>query len=599
MERAVKFLKHPLLLLMVGLVIGGVALSTTVPVFPYFPPPGMFYNYPLSSAPQLVISNTGSTPALEVNKSSLGTDLKNTTFSVDNSNGDFYIKPASDANATTGLDFFRLSRGPSNTYQGFKYSDSSPGGGLTESFEYTTNDLTITGAAGAAPLYIVIDPSNTAGISGVEAEVASVAGFFTCVGSANTLGPMLTNGPTTGCALSTGNQIFGVPYNAPLSLGANGIDALDINTNSGMTTPSVTGGNKGSHTLNAGGLFVNGTAVSTAVGANPTASLGLTAVNGSAATFMRSDGAPALDQSISPTWSGSHVFSNSVALNGGVTDTGTLGFQPNSDSNGKFIVFAGGSAISGSVGGAIRLGTQASPLVNSGTNAAQFAYTSWVDGSAGSAATQGFIAVNTTTNTAGVNYGLELGNDTVGREFYAGTTSTTFSGAFATGAPTGEIKFLGSPAAVPVCVVENSIAETCFAHNSLKARGVTAAALVDITPDASSFTETYATGFTTTPTATAIWSRNGNQTCLFLPTLSATSNATGFTITGLPAVIQPTRTQRISLGGVQDNGTLSGSGGIQVTASGTLTLILNGNSAGFTATGTKGLTATTFCYIMN
>lgn len=46
--------------------------------------------------------------------------------------------------------------------------------------------------------------------------------------------------------------------------------------------------------------------------ANPSASAGLTAVNGSAATAMRSDGAPALDQSISPTWSGNHAFSNPI-----------------------------------------------------------------------------------------------------------------------------------------------------------------------------------------------------------------------------------------------------------------------------------------------
>lgn len=44
-------------------------------------------------------------------------------------------------------------------------------------------------------------------------------------------------------------------------------------------------------------------------GADPTASVALTAVNGSAATFMRSDAAPALDVSIAPTWSGTHVFS--------------------------------------------------------------------------------------------------------------------------------------------------------------------------------------------------------------------------------------------------------------------------------------------------
>lgn len=49
-------------------------------------------------------------------------------------------------------------------------------------------------------------------------------------------------------------------------------------------------------------------------GANPTASVGLTAVNGSASTFLRSDGAPALDVSIAPTWTGAHTFSKNGAL---------------------------------------------------------------------------------------------------------------------------------------------------------------------------------------------------------------------------------------------------------------------------------------------
>jgi hypothetical protein len=50
-----------------------------------------------------------------------------------------------------------------------------------------------------------------------------------------------------------------------------------------------------------------------AAGANPSASVGLTAVNGTATTFLRSDGAPALSQAIVPTWTGLHTF------NGGIT----------------------------------------------------------------------------------------------------------------------------------------------------------------------------------------------------------------------------------------------------------------------------------------
>ncbi len=42
--------------------------------------------------------------------------------------------------------------------------------------------------------------------------------------------------------------------------------------------------------------------------ANPSASVGLTAVNGSATTAMRSDGAPALDVTIAPTWTGKHII---------------------------------------------------------------------------------------------------------------------------------------------------------------------------------------------------------------------------------------------------------------------------------------------------
>ena len=49
---------------------------------------------------------------------------------------------------------------------------------------------------------------------------------------------------------------------------------------------------------------------------NPSVTVGLTAKNGTAPTAMRSDGAPALDVSISPTWTGSHAFSNLITANG-------------------------------------------------------------------------------------------------------------------------------------------------------------------------------------------------------------------------------------------------------------------------------------------
>lgn len=56
--------------------------------------------------------------------------------------------------------------------------------------------------------------------------------------------------------------------------------------------------------------------------ANPTATIGLTAVNGSATTAMRSDAAPALSQSISPTWTGTHTFTTLVTASAGVSVSG-------------------------------------------------------------------------------------------------------------------------------------------------------------------------------------------------------------------------------------------------------------------------------------
>lgn len=49
------------------------------------------------------------------------------------------------------------------------------------------------------------------------------------------------------------------------------------------------------------------------IAANPTASVGLTAVNGTASTFLRSDGAPALSVTITPVWTGLHQFSGAGA----------------------------------------------------------------------------------------------------------------------------------------------------------------------------------------------------------------------------------------------------------------------------------------------
>lgn len=67
----------------------------------------------------------------------------------------------------------------------------------------------------------------------------------------------------------------------------------------------------------------------TTVGANPSVSVGLSAINGVAGTYLRSDGAPAIDQNIAPTWTSMHTFGNSGTS---ATFTGNIvvnGIPPN------------------------------------------------------------------------------------------------------------------------------------------------------------------------------------------------------------------------------------------------------------------------------
>lgn len=79
-----------------------------------------------------------------------------------------------------------------------------------------------------------------------------------------------------------------------------------------------------------GGISKNVTAAALAASfpslslANPTASIGLVPINGSASTAMRSDAAPAINTAIIPTWSGLHTFGAGLLAPGTVSGGGDV-----------------------------------------------------------------------------------------------------------------------------------------------------------------------------------------------------------------------------------------------------------------------------------
>ena len=104
--------------------------------------------------------------------------------------------------------------------------------------------------------------------------------------------------------------------------------------------------------------------------ANPSATIGLTAVDGSADTWMTSDSAPALSQAIVPTWTAQHTFSNfgvycsvesapGFVLNASGAD---LGYVANTGANtwalgyGTSFTALGGSVLTWTNAGGVQIG---------------------------------------------------------------------------------------------------------------------------------------------------------------------------------------------------------------------------------------------------
>lgn len=107
-----------------------------------------------------------------------------------------------------------------------------------------------------------------------------------------------TQGGTGQTTITLGDLLYGSASNVLSKLGGNTSATKQFLTQTGNGTISA---------APAWGALASGDIPN--LGANPSGTIGLSAVNGSATTYVRSDGAPALSQAIVPTWTGIHTWS--------------------------------------------------------------------------------------------------------------------------------------------------------------------------------------------------------------------------------------------------------------------------------------------------
>lgn len=143
--------------------------------------------------------------------------------------------------------------------------------------------------------------------------------FVTLAKDANATRYLSNTGATNNPAWAQVNLANGVTGDLPFAnlTQIAGLSVLGVTGNSTADVAAITAGSDGDILRRSGTTLAFGTVTLNAVNfANPTASVALAAVNGTAVTAMRSDAAPPISQSIAPTWSAKHIFSATGGGNG-------------------------------------------------------------------------------------------------------------------------------------------------------------------------------------------------------------------------------------------------------------------------------------------
>jgi hypothetical protein len=348
-----------------------------------------------------------------------------------------------------------------------------------------------------------------------------------------------------------------------------------------------------------------------ASGANPTGTVGLTAVNGIASTFMRSDAAPPLSQAIAPTWTNDHIFAPSatgtaITVNShtsgdvglSINDPGANAQQINintANTESAIKVTGTNSVLSMYRGGVLELQLADATDVN--------AFNSSVTGSA----TFGVLNTNTVDgNTARVSVSAGTSNLQLGV-----CNQNQVSLCKLVSGPSAPSGWLETFSAIPLVLGTSNTAQLTLNNSGSGATGITigsptggdkgagtlnATGLyvggVSILPNGSSGTTTLSitSGCTTTPSGTLKYTQVGTLVALSIPRITCTISGTPAAVVAtatVPAIAIPTATQYVPYTITNNGNTVIG----VLTASGSgTTLTLNFTSPTVSFSGAFGTT---------
>lgn len=201
---------------------------------------------------------------------------------------------------------------------------------------------------------------------------------------------------------------------------------------------------------------------------------------------------------------------------------------------------------------------------------------------------------NTNTGTAAFS---QLASQNSAHALQIILTSTGFTGAFITGGATGESANIYTDTSVPLSLGTNSTERVRIAGDGSLINLQATAVQINGTAIQSTGSGTLTlNGGTTAPTVAYQYFKTGNHVLLRVAAGSFTSNSAAFTLSSLPAAIQPSTAQEFAMPTITDNGVAATTGSLSISGT-TITLNKNvGSPTSWTNAGTKGFNTFTISY---